>query len=191
MFSQDVPAVPLTTLDTLNAALMRLQPSISGIGSAMLEVPGMSTTMLNAEIAGNPFTLYNGVKRADVLNALRPGLANRVNNDPINFVFDQHGEKHFPGGPPGTKFTAGQAIVNPILTGMINPHRGSIRRHANGQVKTYYLTAPAIAHSDGATIAIQVDYTPDPESIGFHGYPRANLAVFRLSETLGGPAIPA
>ena len=189
MFSQDANPIQLTTLNALNSALARLVPSNTGIDSGMLAVRGSNLTMLNAEIAANPFRLYDGVKRGEILTALRPGLTNRVNTDPITFVFDVHGLKHFPGGPAGTKFTDGQVTVNPILTALINPHRGRIRRHANGQTKTYYLTAPAIASSGGQTIAIQVDYTPHPETIGFHGYPRA-VAVFGLSESLGGPAIP-
>src|SRR5690606_21145057 len=121
MFSQDRPPQPITTLHQLNAALLRLQPSITGIDTSMLVVRGVSLPMLNDEIRTNALTLYNGIKRTEVVGAMQGGLAARVNTHPIAFVYDTHGDKHFPGGPQGTKFSDGKDVVNPFLVQLITP----------------------------------------------------------------------
>jgi hypothetical protein len=82
MFSQDQPAQQLTNLHTLNVALMRLNPQITGIDTSTLQTRGTTVAILNAVIAADALTLYNGIKRADVINAIKPPLALAVNNTP-------------------------------------------------------------------------------------------------------------
>jgi hypothetical protein len=189
VYNQDRKGID--NLTKLNPALLLLSPSISGIDLSMLEVKGASLAMLDAEIQASPCALYNGMKRTEVLTALRPGLAARVDTFPIAYAYDTHGDKHFPGGPAGTKFTAGQGQVNPTLEAKITPLLGRIRRHANGAVQTYYLTDWPTLHTGGQDLCIQIDYVPDrPETITYHGYPRGTIPVKCLSTKLGGPAIP-
>jgi hypothetical protein len=189
MFTQDQPARRINTLNELNTALLRLNPSISGIALSMLEVKGASMPMLDAEIARNTLTLYDGIKRTEALAALKPGVVDLVETYGITFAYDPHGDKHFPGGPDGTKFRGTKAEVNPFIVDMIRPLVGRIRRHANGQNKTYYLTSGPNKYTNGQAMAVQVDYVYSPEKIGYHGYPR-DVTAYTLSETLGGPAIP-
>ena len=190
MQSQDVPPIPLTNLTALNNALMRLKPGISGIDLTMLETKGANRLMLDLVITACHTGLYNSMKRGEVLAALKPLLAARVNTHPITYTYDVHGDKHFDGGPQGTKFEGTKAHVNPLLTALIAPHVGRIRRHANGKVQTYYLTEPVQTYTRGQQLAIQVDYTPGPpDNIGFHGYPR-DVNAYVLSTTLAGPPIP-
>jgi hypothetical protein len=188
MFSQDQPAQQINDLHTLNAALMRLD--ITGIDRSMLQTRGATIAILNAVIAASPFTLYERIKRSDVIDAIKPALALAVNNTPIAFTYDTHGDKHFPGGPAGTKFTGTAAVINPQLVNIIRPQVGRIRRDANGTKQTYYLTTGVQTYTNGQQLAIQVDYeVGPPEQITYHGYPRA-VAVIGLSRTLGGVPIP-
>ena len=190
MFSQDQPAQQLTNLNTLNAALMRLNPAITGIDTGMLQTRGVTIAILNAVFNADPLTLYNGIKRVDVINAIKPPLALAVNNTPIAYAYDTHGDKHFPGGPQGTKFTGTAAVINPQLVNLIRPQVGRIRRDANGTTQTYYLSTGPTGYTGGQQLAIQVDYEAGPpERISYHGYPRA-VTVIGLSRTLGGAPIP-
>lgn len=183
------PPGVINDLNQLNIAMTRLTPAITGISSSMLEVPAATAPMLNAEIAANTLTLYNGMKRADILTKLKPGLTARVNTTAMAYSYDVHGEKHFPGGPKGTKFNAGKDVVNPILQALIDGQRGRIRRDAKGTKQSYYLTSGAIPQSGGSNICIQVDYLPHPELITFHGYPDDGVVVLSLSRQKCGVAI--
>jgi hypothetical protein len=157
----------------------------------MLEVKGANLAMLDLEIHANGLTLYNGISRAEVLAALKPGLTARVNTHPITYSYDTHGDKHVPGGPAGTKFTASRLVVNPTLETKIAAQLGRIRRHANGAKRTYYLTDVPTPHTNGQDLCIQVDYEPWPaEKITYHGYPRGTVTVKGLAVTLGGAPIP-
>ena len=190
MFSQDQPPLPINNLHTLNTALMRLQPQITGLSLSMLETKGANLVMLDAVIAAAAVTLFNGMKRADVLAALKPALAARVNTQPITYTYDTHGDKHFDGGPAGTKFVGTKITINPLLVAKIAPFLGRIRRDANGRATTYYLSDGPTNYTNGQQLAIQVDYTPGPpETITYHGYPRA-VTAYVLSKTLGGAPIP-
>jgi len=190
MFTQDVPAKAIANLNDLNAALMRLNPSISGISVSMLETKGATLAMLNTAIAANNTNLYNGMKRAELLTALKAPLAPMVNTFATTFHYDNHGDKHFPGGPPGTKFAMGKATVNPALETLIGAQLGRIRRDANGQNQSYYYTLGVQPYSGGKNVCIQVDYTAGPpDSITYHGYPDASVVVLVLSRSKGGPAI--
>jgi len=171
---------------------MRLMPQITGIDLSMLQTKGANLLMFDFVIANNATTLYNGIKRGEILTALRPALATRVNTHPLPLTYDVHGDKHFPGGPPGTKFTDTKAVINPLLVAMITPHTGRIRRDANGKNQTYYLSMPQQPYTalNGPELAIQVDYLAGPpDSITYHGYPR-DVHAFVLSRTLGGLPIP-
>jgi hypothetical protein len=192
MFSQDIPQRPITDLNQLNAALMRLNPSISGISVSMFQTRGVTLPILNAVIAASPLTLYHGMKRAEVLDALKAPLANAVNTHAITFTYDTHGDKHFPGGPPGTKFTGSKLTVNPQLVALIQPEVGRIRRDANGRNQTYYLTVTPKPYSNGMSVCIQVDYSVGltTEGITYHGYPDSSVHVHVLSRTKGGTPVP-
>jgi hypothetical protein len=145
--------------------------------------------MLDHVITNAGTTLYDGMKRSELLTALKPALALRVGAHPITYTYDTHGDKHFPGGPAGTKFTGTKVAVNPLLVAMIAAQLGRIRRDANGAAQTYYLSAAPQAYTGGQALAIQVDYTPGPpDSITYHGYPRA-VTSYVLSRSLGGAPI--
>lgn len=189
MFNKDATPQAINNLNELNDELKDLKPSISGIALSMFEVKGANSAMLDHVIANNSTTLYDGIKRGDILQALKTDLTARVNNHPITFTYDVHGDKHFPGGPAGTKFGGVKAVVNPALEALINPHIGRIRRDANGKAQTYYQTEPPQPYTNGQAVAIQVDYTAgSPDGITYHGYPR-DVVAYRLSRTLGGTAI--
>ncbi|UAJ08652.1 hypothetical protein [Polymorphobacter megasporae] len=186
------PATVLNTLHDLNSALLKLTPSITGIDTSMLQVPGITIAMLNAEIAANTAALWDGMQRPEVINALKPGLINRVNTTPITMTYDVHGDKHFPGGQPGTKFPVAahqKAQVNTAIRALIDPVKGRIRRDAKGKNQTYYLTERPTTYTGAMSLVVQVDYIASPESIGYHGYPSANVPIYTISRTLGGVAI--
>ncbi len=190
MRTQDLPPQQITNLHGLNTALMRLKPSITGIDLSMFQLKGVSAAMLDAEIAANQFSLYDSLKRGDLLAALKPGLTARVATHPIAYAYDPHGDKHFEGGPAGTKFSAAKGVVNPFLQQKVAAHLGRIRRHANGKTKTYYLSEAPNQYTKGMQLAVQVDYEASPvEKITYHGYPR-DVVAYVLSETLGGAPIP-
>lgn len=188
------PATVLNTLHDLNTALLKLTPSITGIDTSMLEVQGVTLSMINAEIAAKPAALWDGMKRAEVINALKPGLINRVNTTPIPMNYDVHGDKHFPGGgSKGTNFPVAisqKAQVNAAIRALIDPLKGRIRRDAKGKSQTYYLTERPTTYTGRMSLVIQVDYIATPESIGYHGYPSDNVHIYTLARTIGGAAIP-
>ena len=190
MRTQGQPPMPINNLHELNLAMAKLNPPNTGISVSQLEVKGASLPMLDLEIRANPTTLYNGMKRADVLQALKPGLAARVQTHPITYAYDTHGDKHFEGGPQGTKFQGAKTVVNPFLVQKIAHELGRIRRHANGQKQTYYLSDAPNQYTNGQAMAIQVDYEVSPaEKITYHGYPR-DVTAYVLSTSLGGAPIP-
>jgi hypothetical protein len=195
MYNKIPPGGAISDLTQLNQALMRLEPAISGIDSGMLGVRGATLAMINDEIANNVLTLYDGIKRADVLKAIGPGVTERVDTHPITTCTDDvHGDKHFPGGLAGTKFTVGAGAnakkdVNEFLKRMILPLRGRIRRDANGTTQPYYLTERPNDYTNGQNLVIQVDYVASRDAITFHGYPDANVRVYSLSRTKGGQHI--
>jgi len=190
MFSQDQPPQQLNSLTTLNFALLRLDPSISGIALSDMQTTGANVPIFDFVIGADATTLYNGIKRGELIRILQPALAARVNTHSITLTYDTHGDKHFPGGPPGTKFTAGKTVVNPVLETLIRAQIGRIRRDANGRSQTYYLSERPNQYTNGESFAIQIDYTASPEGITYHGYPR-DVRVYVLSRTLGGVAIAA
>lgn len=191
MFDKD-NSTRLNTLAALNAALGNLNPPIQALTLVGMVAPGATTAMLDSLIAADNTNLYDSMTAADL-----PDLATRlralVNTYPIAFQYDTHGDKHFPGGPPGTKFVMGianKATVNTYLQNKIDPLRGRIRRDANGIARTYYLTEGPGQYTGSKKLTVQVDYTPSPERITFHGYPDDSVTVYSLSRTKGGPAIP-
>src|ERR1035438_1343518 len=104
MFTHDALPQRITNLNSLNVELMKLNPSITGLSLSMLETKGSSLAMLDFVIANSQMTMFNGIKRGDILAALKAPLAARVISAPITFTYDTHGDKHFPGGDAGTKF---------------------------------------------------------------------------------------
>jgi hypothetical protein len=198
MFDKD-NHTQIQNLTQLNAKLAGLVPALvppPPYNLGTFATLGANTAMLDAAIGASNFNLYDSLTSADLVLALQTPLAALVNTHPAVFQYDTHGDKHFPGGPQGTKFNAGgvvqatKASINPLLTGLINPHRGRIRRDANGHNQTYYLTDSAKPWTvNGPNLCIQVDYVYQPESFGYHGYPDA-VPVFTLSRTKGGAAIP-
>lgn len=179
----------LTNLTELNNALFKLNPQITGVSLSMFQVPGANNTMLNLAIQQNNSVLYDSMKRKDVLDALRIPLTNLVNNHPSTYNYDPHGAKHFPGGPAGTKFTAGSGVVNPQLVALIQPEIGRIRRDARGNNQSYYFTAAGIAQCGNSDLTIQVDFDFASDSITYHGYPDNGVVVYALSRTKNGAAI--
>jgi hypothetical protein len=192
MFDKD-NSTRLNTLTALNAALGNLNPAIPGLTLVGMAAPGATAAMLDSLIAADNTNLYDSMTAADLPDLATP-LRALVNTHPIAFQYDTHGDKHFPGGPAGTKFVMGttgtKAIVNTYLQNKINPLRGRIRRDANGVARTYYLTEGPGQYTGSAKLTVQVDYTASPEKITFHGYPDAGVTVYSLSRSKGGPAIP-
>lgn len=191
MFDKD-RKTRLNTLAALNAALNRLSPPIPALTLAGVGGPGATIEMLDSCIAADNTNLYDSMTATDLPDLATP-LGQLVDDLPITFQYDPHGDKHFPGGPPGTKFVMGTATkntVNTYLENKINPLRGRIRRDANGVARTYYLTEGPGLYTGQMGLTVQVDYSPSPEKITFHGYPDAGVNVYGLSRTKGGPAIP-
>lgn len=180
----------LNTLNDLNTALFKLKPEVTGIDMSMFAAPGATLAMLNKAISADNTVLHDGMKRADVLTALKPDLLKLVNTHPASaYTYDTHGDKHFPGGPDGTKFTAGKGTVNPKLVNLIKAQIGRIRRDAKGRKQTYYYTLDGIPECGGKDLTIQVDYDGLKDSITYHGYPDDSVRVHALSRTKGGSAI--
>jgi hypothetical protein len=193
VFDQDNSTV-LTNLGELNDALRKLNPEITGISSDMLETPGNSVRFLNLAITQNQTSIWNGMTRGELLDLLRPTLVNVINTEVPNFTYDPHGEKHFLGGPPGTKFTAPKGTVNPILEQILLANIGRIRRHANGVKTTYYLTQAGIAQcppGHSLTIQLTFDYSDyGTDTIDYHGYPDDSVTTYSLATSKGGTDIP-
>lgn len=191
MFDKD-NSTRLNTLTQLNVALNNLVPPIPALTLVGMAAPGATTAMLDSVIAADGTNLYDSIVSADLPDLATP-LRELVNTHPIAFQYDVHGDKHFPGGPAGTKFVMGnatKATVNTYLQNKINPLRGRIRRDANGVARTYYLTEGPGQYTGQNKLTVQVDYTPAPERITFHGYPDGGVTVYSLSRTKGGAAIP-
>jgi len=192
MFDKDQRTV-LNTLTELNDAMRKLEPEITGISSDMLETPGTSLRFLNQAIAQDQSSLYDTISRADILTTLRPTLAQIIDTEAPTFVYDTHGDKHFPNGPAGTKFTAGRDTVNPILEGIILPEIGRIRRNADGANATYYLTQAGIDQCpEGHDLTIQVDFIYNEygiDTISYHGYPDDSVTRYSLARDKGGTDI--
>lgn len=189
MFDKD-HSTPLTTLAALNAALNALNPPVPALMLVGMGAPGATVAMLDSLIAADNTNLFDSMTAADLPDLATP-LRQLVSTYPIAFQYDTHGDKHFPGGPPGTKFVQGsKAAVNPYLQNKINLLRGRIRRDANGVTRTYYLTEGPGQYTGTMKLTVQVDYTPSPEKITFHGYPDNSVTVYSLSRTKGGAAIP-
>lgn len=190
MFDKD-HTTRLDTLAKLNAALQRLVPPVAQHALPGMGVAGATPAMLDACIAADHTTLYDSMGATDLPDFTTP-LRQNVDNFAINFQYDPHGDKHFPGGPQGTKFVMGNASkvnVNTYLQNKINPMRGRIRRDANGVVRTYYLTEGPGQYTGTSGLTVQVDFSPSPELITFHGYPDDGVVVHSLSRTKGGAAI--
>lgn len=191
MFDKD-NSTRLNTLAALNAALGQLVPPIQALTLVGMGAPGATTAMLDSLIEADNTNLYDSMT-ADELPDLKTPLRALVNTHPITFEYDPHGDKHFPGGSPGTKFVMGKAnkaTVNTYLQNKINPLRGRIRRDANGILRTYYLTEGPGQYTNGKKLTVQLEYTPSPEKITFHGYPDDSVTVYSLSRSKGGTAIP-
>lgn len=181
----------LNTLHDLNEALKSLTPSISGIDLSMFATPGANIPMLDFVIAHSNASIYNGMKRSEIVDALKPQLTTRIDTQPIPLIYDVHGDKHFAGGPAGTKFSGAKTVVNPFIEELVAPLAGRIRRDAAGRTApyTYYLTARPNQYTGKQSLVVQIDYTPSPESLTYHGYP-ADVTAYVLSRTLAGAAIP-
>jgi hypothetical protein len=183
----------ITTLSELNDAMRKLTPEITGISVDMLERKGANRYFLNMAIANSYSSLYDGITRADILEALRPELEAVIDTQPTTFSWDSHGAKHFPGGPDGTKFTSSKEDVNPVVEPIIAAEIGRIRRNANGANANYYLTHGGIGYnpSDYPDTTIQVDFIfseDDQDRVEYHAYPD-NVNNYSLSRDKGGADI--
>jgi hypothetical protein len=192
VFDKDQQTV-LSTLAELNDALRKVEPEITGISSSMMETPGTSLHFMNLAIAQTQGGIYDGLTRGDLLTELRPELATVIDTEAPTFTYDTHGDKHFPGGPQGTKFSAAAGTVNPILEGIILPNIGRIRRNANGANATYYLTQAGINECpNGQDLTIQVDFIYNDyaiDTISYHGYPDDSVTRYSLARDKGGTDI--
>jgi hypothetical protein len=194
MFDKGVSRLQLSNFNALNGALMKLKPSISGISSEHFQVRGLRYSMIDRVISINATTLYDGMKRADIIDALKPGLEAAVNNTELSaYTYEEHGKKHFPGGTDGSKFTADKETVNPLLITAIRSVKGAIRRNVtkdqNGKLRdkqAYYLSIDPNDYSDGHYIVIQIGYDVKTDAVEFHGYPDKTVKVAVLSHTKGG-----
>jgi hypothetical protein len=186
----DTNFAQITTQVDLNAALQRLNPQVRGMTQVQYEARGATPQMLDAAIADSNLNLYNSMSRGELLRNLRPLLDNHVTNDPATYAYDPHGDKHFPGGPAGTKFNGTKGAVNPQLIALIEAEIGRIRRDASGNNQTYYYTLAGIPECGNLALTIQVDYTYLGDTITFHGYPDAGVLVYSLSRVKNGGPIP-
>jgi hypothetical protein len=181
----------LGTVGALNAALGALTPPVAAIGLADFPAAiGASAAMLDRVIAGNTDMLYDTLTRAEVIAFYAAALLTERDTSQPRFDYDSHGDKHFPGGPKGTKFTAGKGTVNPILEGILGAEIGRLRANANGAKTLYYYTGPAIGECPaGHILTIQLDYDPATDTLGYHGYPDRFDGAHSLSRAKGGAAI--
>ncbi|MEH2399840.1 eCIS core domain-containing protein [Nostoc sp.] len=180
----------LSDINALNTALFNLTPQITGISLDMLETPGATLAMLNMVINQNTDVLYNSMKRSEVLTFLKPALEQTVDTKVPHYVYDTHGDKHFQGGPQGTKFQGDSQAVNPKLENLITSEIGRIRRHANGRDENYYYTLAGVAECRGMDLTIQLTYSAASDTVNYHGYPDNSVIKHRLSDTKGGEPIP-
>jgi hypothetical protein len=174
-------------------SLRTLNPSLPDIALPDLSVSGATTEMLNHVIQQDPLRLYDGLTRQQLLDRLKPLLTTRVSTHPIRYDYETNGDKHFPGGPAGTKFTAGKDVVNPFLQGLMGQHLGRIRRYATGRRgnQNLYLTDGPNRYTNNMDLTIQITYIlGPPERIAYHGYPDASVTRHVLAPSKGGTAIP-
>jgi hypothetical protein len=192
----DATGGAINTLTELNNELRHLTPEVSGVSIDQFEVPGVHWSLMNAAIAANNTHLFNGMRRRDVLSAanLRTDLRNRVNITAPTYSYDPHGNKHFPGGPPGTKFNGTRLVVNPQIEGLITAEIGRIRRHARGRNTNYYFTIADNIHGIAECLddlTIQITYKAAADEIEYHGYPDNNVLAYSLATAKNGVNIPA
>jgi hypothetical protein len=180
----------LNSLASLNAALALLNPVVAAVTLAGVGVAGATAAMLDQVIAANKETLYDQIGQADVIAFYYGALATAVDTQPPTYSYDTHGNKHFPGGPSGTKFSASKETVNPQLESLILAQIGRIRRDAAGAKTNYYYTLAGITQCRGKDLVIQINYNPATDTIDYHGYPDDNVQVRSLSRDKGGQAIP-
>ncbi|MEM9340696.1 MAG: hypothetical protein AAGA66_18325 [Bacteroidota bacterium] len=181
---------PITTQAALNAALALLNPPVRGMIPAQYQARGATLQMLDAAIAASNLNLYNGMSRGELLRELRPLIDHEVATTAATYTYDAHGDKHFPGGPPGSKFNAGKGVVNPQLVALITAQIARIRRDANGNNQSYYYTLPGIPACGGDDLTIQVDYSYAGDTVTYHGYPDDSVVAYSLSRVKSGAAIP-
>lgn len=181
---------PITTQVNLNAALSQLVPPVRGMIPAQYRARGATLQMLDNAIAASNHTLYDTMSRGELLRNLRPLIDNEVTTTVANYVYDNHGDKHFPGGPPGTKFNGNKNHVNSQLETLIAVQIGRIRRDAKGHDQTYYYTLAGITECGNKALTIQISYTYNDDTITYHGYPDDSVIAYSLSRTKNGVAIP-
>jgi hypothetical protein len=181
---------PINNQAALNAALLLLNPPVRGMIPAQYQARGATPQMLDAAIAASNFNLYDGMSRGELLRELRPRIDHEVTNTAANYAYDPHGDKHFPGGPPGTKFNGGKAAVNPQLVALITAQIGRIRRDASGNNQSYYYTLAGIPECGGNDLTIQVDYIYAGDIVTYHGYPDNGVVNYSLSRVKNGAGIP-
>ena len=181
----------IESLVQLNKALLNLSPSISGISVDMLNCKGANVKFLDAAILIANLDLYNGIRRGDIIKKLSPLVEEIICNTSFNFEYDSHGDKHFPGGPRGTKFTANKDTVNPKIEEIINKYKGQIRKYANGEEVTLYYTGDRIDEcpKDIRGLTIQLTFSPSSNTVQYHAYPDDSIRCNSLSTTKGGSNI--
>lgn len=182
----------INSLVELNAALQRLNPRVDPIDLQNIGVIGVTAPMLDAIIKADNSELFDFMDFNEVILLYKAALTRAVNEMLPTFTYDIHGDKHFPGGPAGTKFIKGtKADINRKIEELLKPLIGRIRRDANGQNRTYYYTGDLDPHCPPSypNLVVQVDYIAATDTINYHGYP-ADVRVFALSRTIGGSQIP-
>lgn len=185
---------PINNLTELNKALSKLTSNVGPISLGMFKVLGANEAFLNNVIEQSHESLYEGILLEDIIKALEPDLARRIDTATTKFIYDEHGDKHFKTSGSGTKFVlngSSKEAINRKIVEFIQPHIGRIRRDANRQKQNYYLTRGAIPECGNIRhLVIQVDFIFQPESITYHAYPDKDVKNYSLSRTKGGAEIP-
>lgn len=174
----------IETLSDLNKNLLHLNPSITGISSNMILGKNLNYNLLNTIISNSDINLYDGIKRSEILKNLKDIAVSVLSNTPITCIYDIHGDKHFPGGASGTKFTQSKEIVNPQIVNIIQNYKGRIRLFSKDRL--LYLTEKGISCPvEFPDLTVQINYDFNTDTVSYHGYPD-DVRKYSLSLTKGG-----
>jgi hypothetical protein len=177
------------TLANLNTKLAALTPAVTALTLADFGNP--TAEVLDTVITANESRLYDSISRETVIAFFTDELAAATPAPvAITYAYDTHGDKHFPGGKKGTKFTDGKSVINPLLEAIIAQNLARITTNAAGANQTYYYTSAGITQCPtGHALVIQIDYEHAANKITYHGYPDRSVTAYTLSRTKGGTAI--
>lgn len=182
-----VDQAKISNLVELNAALAQLKPPVPALTLPLMNVPHATAVMLDEVIEADKNYLYDELTQPEVIDYYTVPLQTKVNahlTRPLNFLYQDHGNKHFFGGPKGTKFIGAKGTINAAFETLIQNHSREIRTAATNKFDLILPTDGTCPAKDDnrrpvRCIKIQLAYDADADRVEYHGYP------YHVDEPLG------